>query len=52
MKACPHAFTEEEKFVFISKVNTPEYRDLAPAVAVAKLADEGEYLGSESTLYR
>lgn len=52
VKACPHAFTEEEKFVFISKVNTPEYRDLAPAVAVAKLADEGEYLGSESTLYR
>ena len=51
-KSCPHAFTEEEKADFLTIVNTVEYRDLAPAVAVAKLADAGEYLGSESTLYR
>jgi putative transposase len=51
-KACPHAFTKEEKTTFLDKANTPEYRDLAPAVVVAKLADEGSYLGSESTLYR
>jgi len=52
VKACPHALTEEEKSTFVARMNTPEYHDLAPAVAVAKLADEGEYLGSESTLYR
>jgi transposase InsO family protein len=33
-------------------VNEPEYVDLAPSQIVPKLADEGHYIGSESTLYR
>lgn len=33
-------------------MNSKEYRDLSPKQIVPKLADKGEYIGSESTLYR
>ena len=33
-------------------VNRPEYRDLSPKQIVPLLADQGEYLASESTIYR
>ena len=33
-------------------VNSPEYADLAPSQIVPKLADEGIYLASESTIYK
>lgn len=32
--------------------NSPEYRDLSPKQIVPKLADEGDYIASESTFYR
>jgi len=34
------------------KINEPKYRDLTPSQIVPKLADEGTYLASESTIYR
>jgi transposase InsO family protein len=33
-------------------MNSPAYRDLAPSQIVPRLADEGRYVASESTLYR
>lgn len=33
-------------------VNSPEYRDRSPKQIVPSLADRGEYLASESTMYR
>ena len=33
-------------------VNSPAYRDLPPKQVVPRLADEGRYIGSESTIYR
>lgn len=43
--------TERQRVLEV--VNSPKYRDLAPAQIVPRLADEeGIYLASESTLYR
>ena len=44
--------TKEERAKIIRTVNDPKYADLAPSQIVPKLADEGEYIGSESTVYR
>ncbi len=44
--------TEEERKEIIETVNKPEYVDLAPSQIVPKLADEGKYIASESTIYR
>ena len=33
-------------------VNSHEYRDLPPKQVVPRLADDGRYIGSESTIYR
>ncbi len=33
-------------------LNSPEYRDLSPSQIVPRLADQGIYLASESTMYR
>lgn len=33
-------------------INSPAYRDLPPSQIVPRLADQGQYLASESTLYR
>ncbi len=42
----------EERQRVLDIVNAPEYRDLSPHQIVPRLADEGLYLASESTLYR
>lgn len=47
-----HALTEEEKKMIIEVSNSPPYRDLCPWKIVAKLADSGHYLASESSFYR
>lgn len=47
-----HAFTIEEKDEIIRLVNLPENRNLYPEVLVAKFADEGFYISSESTIRR
>lgn len=44
--------SEEEKNLILETVNSKEYRDLAVPQIVPKLADEGRYIGSESTIYR
>ena len=44
--------TSEEKRSVIQLVNRPEYRDLSPHQIVPRLADQGTYLASESSIYR
>lgn len=44
--------TKEERNEIIETVNSLEYADLAPSQIVPKLADEGKYIASESTIYR
>jgi putative transposase len=41
----------ERKHV-VATANSPEYRDLSVTQIVPRLADKGEYLASESTMYR
>jgi putative transposase len=42
----------EERTTIINTVNQSEYKSLPPSQIVPTLADEGIYLGSESTFYR
>jgi putative transposase len=49
---CAHAFSEEEKQAIVKVSSGAEYRDLSPWQIVARLADTGKYLGSESSFYR
>jgi len=44
--------TEAERERVLQIVNQPEYRNLSPKQIVPRLADQGEYLASESTFYR
>ena len=44
--------SEEERKEIIEVVNSPEYADLAASQIVPKLADEGKYIASESTIYK
>lgn len=50
--ACGHRLSDQEKQAMVEVCNSPEYRDLSPWQIVARLADAGEYLGSESSFYR
>jgi putative transposase len=47
-----NALTLAERAKVLQVVNSPEYRDLPPKQIVPRLADEGRYLASESTIYR
>ena len=47
-----HSLSEEEKQAIVGVSNSSAYRDLSPWQIVARLADEGCYLGSESSFYR
>ena len=44
--------SDEERARVLEVANAPEYRDLSPKQIVPALADKGEYVASESTLYR
>lgn len=44
--------TKEEREEIIKTVNSTEYADLAPSQIVPKLADQGKYIASESTIYK
>lgn len=44
--------TVEERTIIINTVNQSEYKSLPPSQIVPTLADQGVYLGSESTFYR
>jgi putative transposase len=47
-----HALSEQENQAIVAVANSGAYRDLSPWQIVAQLADEGCYLGSESSFYR
>jgi putative transposase len=49
---CGHALSDEEKQAIVKVSSCPQYRDLSPWQIVARLADAGQYLGSESSFYR
>jgi transposase InsO family protein len=44
--------TAKERARVLSIANSPENRDLSPKQIVPQLADQGEYIASESTIYR
>ena len=48
----PNKLTAEERAVILDTVNSTSFRDLSPNQIVPRLADEGLYLASESTIYR
>ena len=50
--ACAHGLSVQEKQAIVEVSSSPEYRDLSPWQMVARLADAGRYLGSESSFYR
>lgn len=52
VSGCAHALSEQEKQAIVEVSNGPEYRDLSPWQIVARLADQGVYLGSQSSFYR
>ena len=47
-----NALSPAERAHVLEVVNSPAYRDLPPKQVVPRLADEGRYIGSESTIYR
>lgn len=47
-----HALTIEEREHILSIVNSVEFGQLPPSQIVPRLADQGVYIGSESTIYR
>ena len=49
----PHnKLSDEERQTIIDTCNSKDYADLNPSQIVPKLADEGKYIASESTMYR
>lgn len=48
----PNKLSEQERKRILEVVNKKEYGSLSPYQIVPKLADQGEYIGSESTIYR
>lgn len=52
MRAPKNKLSAEEREEFIRVANSPDYRNLSPKTIVPKLADQGIYIASESTLYR
>ncbi len=56
-RAGPHArpanaLSEDERRRVLAVLHQPEHHDASPKTVVAKLADRGEYVASESTMYR
>jgi putative transposase len=47
-----HTLTEQERQDILDVLHSPRFRDASPKTVVPTLADEGVYLGSESTFYR
>jgi putative transposase len=48
----PNKLSELERSRILQMINKKEYGALSPCQIVPKLADKGEYIGSESTIYR
>ena len=47
-----NGLSQQEQSRVVSTLQSPVYRNLPPAQIVARLADEGHYIASESTMYR
>ena len=47
-----NALSEAERDFIVAVVSSKRFRNLSPSQIVPKLADEGTYLASESTMYR
>jgi transposase InsO family protein len=47
-----HALTDAERQAILAVANEPRFADVPPARIVPQLADEGRYLGSESSFHR
>jgi transposase InsO family protein len=47
-----NALSEAERSNVLALLHSPRFRDLPPAQVVVRLADEGKYIASESTMYR
>ncbi len=47
-----NALTERERRQVLATLDAPAYRDLSPKQIVPRLADQGRYIASESTMYR
>ena len=47
-----HSLTEDDKKMIIEVSQSAKYRDLSPWQIVAKMADTGVYIASESSFYR
>ena len=47
-----NALSSAERAHLLEVVNSPKYRDLPPKQVGPRLADDGRYIGSESTIYR
>lgn len=48
----PNRFSDMERQRILSVINSEEYGQLPPSQIVPRLADQGQYLASESTMYR
>lgn len=48
----PNKFSEAERQAALEVVNSDQFKDLPPSQIVPRLADQGLYVASESTLYR
>jgi putative transposase len=48
----PNKLSEVERRAAMAVLNSDEYKDLPPSQIVPRLADQGVYVASESTLYR
>ena len=51
-KVPANKFSEQEKKEILNVINQPEFANSPPNQIVPILADRGEYIGSESTMYR
>lgn len=48
----PNKLSEAERVAALKMLNSEEFKDLPPSQIVPRLADQGQYVASESTLYR
>ena len=48
----PNKLSEEERRDALALLNSEQFKDLPPSQVVPRLADQGRYVASESTLYR
>jgi putative transposase len=48
----PNKLKPEERQAALEVLNSDEFKDLPPSQIVPRLADQGQYVASESTLYR